>query len=98
MEDLTSYFLLSKEKADVRDEQMVTVFNELTNKIHPLAIGNVYRGYRMIRELARKLLLLHMDKSKDEQRINGIIKKLTAELCIHGYLIARDEAEKESKG
>lgn len=95
VEDLTSYFLLAKEKAEVRNEQMVNVFNELANKIHPLALGNVYRGYRMIRKLAKKLLLLHMDKARDERKMEEIIKKLTEELCIHGYLITRDEAEKE---
>jgi hypothetical protein len=95
VEDLTSYFLLAREKANVRDEQMVNVFNELANKIHPLALGNVYRGYRMIRELAKKLLLLHLDKHKDEHKINEIVKKLTEELCIHDYRITRDEAERE---
>ena len=30
VEDLTSYFLLAREKANVRDEQMVNVFNELS--------------------------------------------------------------------
>ena len=95
VEDLTSYFLLAKEKAEVRNEQMVNVFNELANKIHPLALGNVYRGYRMIRDLAKKLLLLHMDKERDKHRMDEIIKKLTEELCIHGYLITRDEAKRE---
>ncbi|MCX5867531.1 MAG: hypothetical protein NT009_08690 [Proteobacteria bacterium] len=95
VEDLTSYFLLAKEKAYVRDEQMVNVFNELTNKIHPLALGNVYRSHRMIRLLARKLLSMHMNEEKEKHRIDEIIKKLTEELCIHGYLISREEAEKD---
>lgn len=92
VEDLTAYFLLAKEKANVKDEHMVTVFNELTNKIHPLALGNIYRGYRMIRYLARKLLRLHMSK---DDNIDKIIKKLTEDLCIHGYLITRDEAKED---
>jgi len=95
VEDLTSYFLLAKEKAGVRDEQMVSIFNELVDKIHPLALGNVYRGYRMIRVLAKKLLLLHMDRDRESSKIENIVKKLTEELCIHGYLISRDEAIKD---
>jgi len=97
VEDVTSYFLLAKERANVKDEQMVNIFNELTNKIHPLALGNIYRGYRMIRMLAKKLLTLHMDEDKNKQKIENIIKNLTEELCIHGYLISRDEAEKVLK-
>ena len=95
VEDLTSYFMLAREKAEVREEQMGSIFNELTNKIHPLALGNIYRGYRMIRILAEKLLLFHLDKNKDKHIIDNVIKKLTEELCIHGYLISRNEADKD---
>ena len=95
VEDVTSYFMLATEKAKIRNEQMVNVFNELANKIHPLSLGAIYRGYRMIRMLAEKSLKLHMDSSKDKDRINDIIKKITEELCIHNYLISREEAEKE---
>jgi len=95
VEDVTSYFLFARERACIRDEQMVNIFNELTNKIHPLALGNIYRGHRMIRMLARKLLLLHLNEEKDKHKIEETIKKLTEELCIHGYLISREEAKKE---
>lgn len=95
VEDVTSYFLLAKERANVRDEQMVNIFNELTNKIHPLALGNIYRGHRMIRMLAKKLLQLHLNPEKDKHKIDETIKHLTEDLCIHGYLITREEAEKE---
>ena len=95
VEDVTSYFLFAKERACIRDEQMVNIFNELTNKIHPLALGNIYRGHRMIRMLAKRLLLLHLNEDKDRHRIEETIKKLTEELCIHGYLISREEAQKE---
>lgn len=95
VEDVTSYFLLAKERGKIHDEQMVNVFNELANKIHPLALGNIYRGYRMARLLAEKMLLLHMNEEKDKHKVEEIIKKLTETLCIHGYQITREEAEKE---
>ncbi len=95
VEDVTSYFLLAKEKAEIRNEQMVAVFNELTNKINPLALGNIYRAYRMARSLTEKLLGLHMDIHKEKSRIEAIVQNLTEKLCIHGYLISRTEAEKE---
>lgn len=95
VEDVTSYFLLAKEKAEIRNEQMVAVFNELANKINPLALGNIYRAYRMARSLTEKLLGLHMDIHKEKSRIEAIVQNLTEKLCIHGYLINRTEAEKE---
>ncbi len=95
VEDVTSYFLLAREQAAIRDEQMVTVFNELANKINPLALGNVYRAYRMARMVAEKLLGLHMDTRKDKKEIQDIVEHLTEKLCIHVYPIMRAEAETE---
>lgn len=95
VEDLTSYFLLAKERAGVRDEQMVDIFRALTDKIHPLSLGNIFRGHRAIRLLSKKLLELHMDAEKDKHKIDMIVKKVTDELCIHGYFISREEAEKD---
>ncbi|MEW6409652.1 MAG: hypothetical protein AB1488_06010 [Nitrospirota bacterium] len=95
VEDVTSYLFLAKEKAGIRDEQMVSVFNELANKINPLALGNIYRTYRMARSLTEKLLGLHMDIHKEKNKIETIVQNLTEKLCIHGYLISRTEAEKE---
>jgi hypothetical protein len=95
VEDVTSYFLLAKEKAGIRDEQMVAVFNELANKINPLALGNVYRTYRMARLLTEKLLGLHMDTRKQQKEIQEIVAHLTEKLCIHAYPITRAEAETE---
>ncbi|MDB4349739.1 hypothetical protein OAA99_02160 [Omnitrophica bacterium] len=92
VEDLTSYFLLAKEKADVQNDQMVNVFSELKNVLHPLSLGNVYRGYRMVRLLTEKLLKLHMKTSK---RVTKILKNLNEYLCIHNYPIAREEAKKD---
>ncbi|MEW6457068.1 MAG: hypothetical protein AB1410_10200 [Acidobacteriota bacterium] len=95
VEDVTSYLFLAKEKAGIRDEQMVSIFNELANKINPLALGNIYRAYRMARSLTEKLLGLHMDIHKEKSKIETIVQNLTEKLCIHGYLISRTEAEKE---
>lgn len=91
VEDVTSYFLLAKERANIQDEQMVEIFTQLVNKIHPLALGNIYRGYRMVRLLANKLLSLHMENNQ-KAKMEKIVNSLTQDLPIHGYLITRDEA------
>jgi len=92
VEDLNSYLLFAKEKADVKSEQMVDVYKLLVDKLHPLSIGNAYRAYRMARLLTERLLWLHMDKKKDERRIKKIIKEITGDITIHAYPIDREEA------
>ncbi|MCK4799961.1 hypothetical protein KAS31_03195, partial [Candidatus Parcubacteria bacterium] len=92
VEDLNSYFLLAKEKAGVKDEQMVNVFEDLTAKIHPLSLGNAYRATRMAKQITEKLLLMHFDKNDDKEKIARIVKEITGDICIHGYPITRDEA------
>jgi hypothetical protein len=93
VEDLNSYFLLAKEKAGVKDEQMVNVFEDLTAKIHPLSLGNAYRATRMAKQITEKLLLMHFDKNNDKEKIESIVKEITGDICIHGYPITRDEAD-----
>jgi hypothetical protein len=89
VEDINSYFLLAKEKAGVKDEQMFEIYKQLGEKIHPLSLGNAYRAIRMARQIAEKSLRIHI---KDEERIEKIVKAVTSDICIHGYPITRDEA------
>lgn len=94
VEDLNSYFMLAKEKAGVKDEQMFEVFKQLVEKMHPLSLGNIYRAFRMAKILTERLLEIHMDKERDAEKIKKIVNELTGDICIHGYPITRDEAEK----
>lgn len=93
VEDLNSYFLFAKEKAGVKPEQMADVYKILVEKLHPLSIGNAYRAYRMAKLLTERLLSLHMDKTKDSQKIKKIIDEITGDITIHAYPIDRDEAK-----
>lgn len=93
-EDLNSYFLLAKDMAKMKDEQMNDALKYLAEKIHPLSLGNAYRVYRMGKMVARKLLELHMNKETEEKKIERILREITGDiLCIHGYPINRDEAK-----
>ncbi len=92
VEDLNSYLLFAKEKADVKSEQMIDAYKLLVEKLHPLSIGNAYRAYRMARLLTERLLWLHMDKEKDNEKIKKIVKEITGDITIHAYPIDRDEA------
>ena len=92
VEDLNSYLLFAKEKAEIKNEQMTEPYKLLVEKLHPLSIGNAYRAYRMARLLTERLLWLHLDKEKDSEKIKRIVKEITGDITIHAYPIDRDEA------
>ena len=90
----TAYISLIKEDAGIQHEdELVQAFNKLADKVHPLALGNVKRSLSQSRMMARKLLALHMDMSKEEHKINEIVDNLTSKLFFHGHPINRDEAK-----
>jgi len=91
VEDLNSYLLFAKEKAEIKPEQMAESYKLLVEKLHPLSIGNAYRAYRMARMLTERLLWLHMDKS--DEKIKKIVKEITGDITIHAYPIDREEAK-----
>ena len=90
VEDLNSYLLFAKEKAEVKPDQMIDSYKLLVEKLHPLSIGNAYRAYRMAKMVSERLLWLHMDKN--DEKIKKIVKEMTGDITIHAYPIDRDEA------
>ncbi|MEX1013732.1 MAG: hypothetical protein WDZ80_01060 [Candidatus Paceibacterota bacterium] len=92
VEDLNSYLLFTRDEVGVKDEQMIDAYKLLVEKLHPLSIGNAYRAYRMSRSITERLLLLHMDKERDEEKLKKIVKEITSDITIHSYPIDRDEA------
>jgi len=93
VEDLNSYFLLAREMAKVKEEEMDKVFTNLVEKIHPLSLGNAYRALRMGKIIAEKLLEMPKIKKLSKEEIKKIVDEVTSKICIHGYPITRDEAE-----
>lgn len=99
VEDITSYFLLAKDKINIKEDKIAEIYENLTKHsyfdskhLHPLALGNVYRAQRMIRVLSERLLSLHMDTS-NKKVIEKIVNEITSDICIHNYPIYRDEAK-----
>ncbi|KKT34581.1 MAG: hypothetical protein UW24_C0026G0007 [Parcubacteria group bacterium GW2011_GWA2_44_12] len=90
VEDLNSYLLFAKEKAGVKEDQMIDSYKLLVEKLHPLSIGNAYRAYRMAKMVSERLLWLHMDKN--DEKIKKIVKEMTGDITIHAYPIDQDEA------
>ena len=92
VEDVYAYFAVARDVLKLREEDsIVEVLRQLTEMVHPLALGSIQRTYMLIRSIAKKLLLTHMDSS-EEEKINGIINYLTENLFSHSYMISRKEA------
>jgi hypothetical protein len=98
VEDVTAYFTLIREELGItHDDELIQAVIALTEKIHPLALGNVQRSHNQARMMARKLLKLHMSKEADEPEIIRIIDTLKSNLFYHGHPINRDEAKVDLK-
>lgn len=93
VEDVSAYMTLIKEKALSDANVFSTGLKALTDKIHPLALGNVHRQYLLIRSLSKRLLELHMKGKEEKERIESIVDILSEKLYFHGYEISRHEAK-----
>ncbi len=95
VEDVTAYFKLVKDEVGItHEDELVQALGALTDKIHPLALGNVQRSHHQSRMMARKLLKKHM-KADREHEIDQIIENLKSNLFFHGHPINRQEAVKD---
>jgi hypothetical protein len=68
------------------------IYLKLTDNIHPLSLGNVYKSRTQIQMLARKLLKYHKIDKKD---VKKVIKFLCTDSGSHDYTIYRREAKEE---
>jgi len=92
VEDVNSYILFIKEKANINDQiALAQMIKPLVDQITPLTLGSINRQNSHIRLVARKLLTSRKEKI-DEGKINIIIETLTEKMYSHGHGIGRKEA------
>jgi len=93
VEVVNGYLEMAKNDLGITDQQaLANIFLALSEKIHPLSLGEVYRTKSQILMLAKKLLANHkLDKEKEER----IITFLCSESGSHDYTIYRREAKEE---
>jgi hypothetical protein len=97
VEDVTAYFKLVKDEVGItHEDELVQALGALTEKIHPLALGNVQRSHNQSRMMARKLLKKHM-AADHEHEMEQIIDNLKSNLFFHGHPISRREANDDLK-
>lgn len=92
VEDIAGFFELAQSDGGIKGEDCLSqVFMKLADNVNPIALGRVKRARSQIQDLARKLLLMHMD---NDEKIDKIIKALCSEAGSHDYTINRTEARK----
>jgi hypothetical protein len=93
VEAIKGYFELAKEEIGIRDEANLTeILLKLSEHVHPLVLGEVYRSRTQIQMLARKLI---KGQLQDENQIQKVISFLCSDSGSHDYTINRREAKHE---
>lgn len=90
VEHVNAYLEMAKRELGITDQACLTqILLNLSEKIHPLTLGQVYKSRSQIQMLARKLLSRQrLDKEKED----AIIRFLCSESGSHDYSIRRKEA------
>lgn len=89
VEAVSGYLDAAKDLGIKDDASLTQILIDLSNKVHPLVLGEIFRSRSQIRFLAKKLLTRHMS---DDKVIGDIIDFLCAESGSHDYTINRREA------
>lgn len=90
VESIKGYFEYAIKELNINNQEELTkVFLDLSQKVHPIVIGNVFRSRSQIVMLAEKLLSQHFE---DKDKISNIISFLCSESGSHDYPIYKREA------
>ena len=90
VESVRGYLNLTREELSIRgDDNLTRLLLALSEQIHPLVLGDIFRSREQIRFLARKLLPRQV---KDEDKVRSIVDFLCADSGSHDYTIDRREA------
>ncbi|MDR7123530.1 hypothetical protein [Pseudotabrizicola sp. 4114] len=90
VEAVRGYIDAAKQDLGVNDPSVLGgILNDLSNKVHPLVLGEIFRSRTQIRFLAEKLLNEHVQELAKRQ---AIIDFLCADSGSHDYTINRREA------
>ena len=91
VEYVNAYIEMAKKDFGITDQKyMSEILLNLSEKIHPLTLGQVYKSKSQIKMLARKLMKWqHLEPNKEEDIVNF----LCSESGSHDYSIRRKEAK-----
>lgn len=90
VEYVNAYIDMAKKDFGINDQRNMTdILLHLSEKIHPLTLGQVYKSKSQIQMLARKLMKW---QNLGEEKEDAIIKFLCSDSGSHDYSIRRKEA------
>jgi hypothetical protein len=93
VEFVSGYLEMAKSELGIANENaLASLLDNLSNKIHPMVLGQVQRTRVQIQMLAKKLLKY---QAIDLQKQDDIVKFLCKESGSHDYTIYRKEAKDE---
>ena len=91
VEAVKGYLEFAKEELSIKDDiALANILIKLSDTVHPLVLGNVYRSRAQIKMLAEKLLI---NQVTDSTKIKQIIDFLCSDSGSHDYTINRREAK-----
>lgn len=90
VEHVNAYIEMAKKDFGIKNQKSMTdILLHLSDKIHPLTLGQVYKSKSQIQMLARKLIKW---QKLDVDKEDTVIKFLCSESGSHDYSIRRKEA------
>lgn len=90
VEAVRGYIEMAKQDFGIKSGgDMAQVLMHLSDKVHPLVLGSIFRSRSQIQDLARELL---KGQVRDATKVKRIIDFLTSESGSHDYTINRREA------
>ncbi|GAA4169462.1 SDH family Clp fold serine proteinase [Shinella granuli] len=90
VEAVRGFLDAAKVDLEIKDDGLLArILNDLSNKVHPLVLGEIFRSRAQIRFLAEKLLNEHV---QDSEKVRAIVDFLCADSGSHDYTINRREA------
>lgn len=93
VEAVKGYLEFAKNEMGITDDSSLAgIFQKLTDFVHPLVLGEVYRSKAQIQMMAEKLL---KNQVTEPDKIKKIIDFLCSESGSHDYTINRREAKDE---
>jgi Serine dehydrogenase proteinase len=91
VESVAGFMQLVKKDWGIKGPALCDAFRMLAEKVHPLALGDVYRARQQIELLAGTLLKAHRS---DKAKIADIVSTLARDLGSHDFPITRSNARR----
>ena len=94
VEHVNSFTELIKKEFNITDQTALSnIIINLSNQIHPIALGEIFRSKTQIQMIAKKLL--NKQGITGDEEVTKIINFLCSESGSHDYTIYRNEAKEE---